>query len=341
MRGLVAITGATGHLGQALVRQLVDEGRPVRAIGAEPLDIAFPDLDDLPVERVQADVRDDRQVSRAIAGADVVLHLAARVSIASDDALLGPINVGGVANVLDACRTHGVRRLVHVSSVGALVPGGTCGEVEERAPLLDPAANAYGASKARGEQLVRHAIADGLDAVIVYPTGILGPGDPGRNHLNRMLLDLWRRRLPARVGGGFDWVDVRDVTAGIVAAERWAPAGGRYVLAGNWATVEELTTRAAAVGGVRPPRVALPMGVARFAAAVAEPVQRAARRPLRFTRSTLDTLTSDDPYDPVRARRELGYSPRPLQETLEDTFDWFVAHGLLPAPDRARGLVPA
>lgn len=270
------MVGASGHLGRELVRQLIRRGDHVRAV-------------------------DRAAGAEAIDGADVVFHLDGRVSMPDGGDPLAPVDSSSVDPLLRACDDGRARRLVHISSLAAILPG--------RTPTSD--------------ELVRRAALGGVDVVTVHPTAIIGPDDPGPGQLDRLLLDLWQRRQPAPVGGGFDWVDVRDVATGAVAAAGSAPPGGRYLLGGHWATVEEVVARAtritAELTGEEAPPLVVPDPPAATAAAAG----------------------GDDALDPAPARRDLGYAPRPLEETLRDTLRWFAGRDLAADPRRAAALVPA
>jgi len=169
----------------------------------------------------------------------------------------------------------------------------------------------------------------GLDAVIVNPTAILGPNDFGPSAMGRVLLDLYHRRLPALVGGGFDWVDVRDVVSGAMAAAAKAPRGERYLLSGEHRSVRDLAALVGDITGVRPPRLVSPMWLARVGAPFATTFARVAGRQPLFTSHSLHALRNHQLVSHDKATRELGYRPRPLVETLTAAYDWFRQAGAL------------
>lgn len=334
----VLVTGATGHVGATLTRLLLRQGHEVRAlVRGDTLA-----LERLPVERIAGDILDAEAVRRAAEGVEVVFHLAAFISIVpSDGPAMMRINVEGPRNVIAACRASGVRRLVHTSSIHALLDprDGTITD-ETRPPNLDPGAPAYDRSKAMGEALVREAVAGGLDAVIVNPTAILGPFQfHPQLHLT-MLLDLYHRRMPSLVDGGFNWVDVRDVAAGILAAERQGRAGERYLLGGRWLSVRDVALTVQKVTGSRPPMLTVPtwmalMGVP-FAAALASVT---GTKPL-FTKAAIRALGEHPHIALDKARAELGYDPRPFEATIADTYSFFEHVGLIARGATARPLPP-
>ena len=240
------------------------------------------------------------------------------------------VNVGGTQCVVAACRAAGVARLVHVSSIHALASQPRHEPVTEaRAFATGRDLPGYDASKVAAERVVHEAIDAGLDAVILNPTAILGPHDFRPSHLGEFLLDLYHHRLPGLVAGSFDWVDVRDVVAGILAAADRAPVGRRFLLAGHRATVVELARLVEQVTGRRAPRLVSPMWLARSVAPGAEWFAHlAGRRPL-FTPESLYALRNHLEISSERARQELGHAPRALEATVRDTFEWFRDAGML------------
>src|SRR5437868_245817 len=205
----IAVTGATGHVGGNLVRALVERGHQVRALVREE----HRTLEGVEVERVRGDVGDPESLERAFDGVERVFHLAARISIApGDEDEVQRVNVVGVRNVVAACLKVGVKRLLHMSSIHAMSAQPLGETIDESRPLASgPDLMTYDRSKAEGEREVIAGIERGLDAVRVNPTAILGPYDFRPSPMGEVLLDLYHRRLPALVEGGFDWVDVRDI----------------------------------------------------------------------------------------------------------------------------------
>lgn len=328
---LVAVTGPTGHVGANLVRSLLQQGRTVRAVVREGQAASLAGLD---IQRVTADVRDTSAVERALDGAEVVFHLAVAIAVGwGDPRQVHDVNIKGTRNVIAACRRGGVRRLVHYSSIHAFA-------AEPRAEVIDegrPAALRdddlpYDFSKATSEQAVLDAVNDGLDAIVINPTAILGPHDYAPSPMGQVLLDLYHRRLRALLHGGFNWVDVRDVIQATLKAEAIAAAGSRYLLAGQWLSLPDLAKLVQEVTGVEAPSWVAPMWMARLGAPLSEAWCRLRDRDPHFTSESLRVLRNHRHISHDKARRELGYEPRPLKETLSDTFAWFEAAGFLKAP---------
>jgi dihydroflavonol-4-reductase len=322
----VVVTGASGHLGANLVRVLLAEGHSVRALIREDRRA----MDGLDVEMTQGDVLDPSSLQHAFRGAEIVYHSAAAISLLlSDDKLMNAVNVEGVRNVVSACQACGVHRLVHFSSIHALEQKPYHQPVDEDRPLsISLQSMPYNRSKAAGEMIVREAVQAGLDAVILNPTGIIGPHDFKPSHFGDVLLALVQQRLPALIQAGFDWVDVRDVARAAVTAAVSAPAGARYLVSGHWVGLTEIAAQIEAKTDKRAPRLVVPLWLAKWGLPFAGLVRGKNNRPL-FTTVSLDALHDNPNVSSQRARQALNYIPRPFSETINDTIDWFAQVGWL------------
>ncbi len=326
---MIVVTGAAGHAGANLVRDLMTQGRPVRAL----VHLDQRALEGLDIEVTQGDICDLDSLLKAFKGAEVVYHLAARISISKDPwSLLEAVNVVGTRNVVEACLGCGVRRLVHFSSIHTMIDT-TDIPVDESNPLVESRRYPpYDLSKAMAEGEVYKGIEKGLDAVIISPTAIIGPHDYKPSHFGEALLRLANGRLPALVRGGFDWVDVRDVVQWAVHAERTAPTGAKYILAGHWLSLREVAKMAEEITGVKTPGSIFPMWLARVGAPFITAFDLLARRRPLYTSASLQALRGYRQISHQKATRELDYQPRPFRETLIDTLKWFEAAGKLARP---------
>jgi dihydroflavonol-4-reductase len=327
---MIVVTGAAGHAGANLVRALVARGRPVRAL----VHLDRQALEGLDIELVPGDICDLDSLRGAFKGAEVVYHLAARIAISNEPwSLLEAINVSGTRNVVEACLSCGVRRLVHFSSIHTLADRAGDVPVDESNPLVESRRySPYDRSKAAAEKEVRRGIERGLDAIIISPTAIIGPHDYKPSYFGEALLRLANGRLPALVSGGFDWVDVRDVVQGAMRAEEKAPVGAKYILSGHWLSLRQLAKMTEQITGVKAPGSVCPMWLAQISAPFITVFDLLARRRPLYTRISLQALRGYRQISRRKASRELDYHPRPFWETLVDTLKWFEAEGRLEHP---------
>ena len=318
---MIAVTGASGLLGGNLIRELLAKGERVRALIHQDTR-AIAGLD---VETISADLNDPSSLERAFAGVDVVYHLASLITINMDSwDEVYRVNVLGTSNVVDACLRSGVKRLVHSSSTHSRQPAPFDQVLDENRPLVtDPALPPYDRSKALGEIEIQKGMERGLDAIIIIPSGILGPYDFRPSLLGESLQLMQRGGVPVLTTGGYNWVDARDVAIGAICAANTAKAGNRYILSGHWRSIYEVATAAAKISGTRAPRLVIPLRMVELALPIMEPLATIRGSQPVYTRAMLSALKSNRHISHARASHDLGYSPRPFQETLTGTLTWF------------------
>ncbi|MFC1871720.1 NAD-dependent epimerase/dehydratase family protein [Chloroflexota bacterium] len=324
---LSAVTGASGHLGANLVRTLLSRGWKVRTL----VHCNTRALEGLPIERVTGDVLDEESLKQTFTGVDVVFHLAARISVVRwDRKQVEAINITGVQRVVNACISAGVKRLVHTSSFHAHKQEPLDKTLDESRPLIDSGSSPpYNRSKAEGERIVQTAVLDGLDAVIITPAGMIGPYDFQPSHFGATLLAMAQGKLPVIVDAGLDWVDTRDVADAMINACEHAKGGEKYILGGHWANLIDIAKQVSAISGTSPPKVVLPLWLAKPSAPLVSALDRIRRKRPLFTSISMKELDSNRNLSHVKAGKELGYKPRPLQDTITDTINWFKVNGLM------------
>ncbi|MGI6620148.1 MAG: SDR family oxidoreductase [Bacillota bacterium] len=326
---MIVVTGATGHIGNNLVRALVKRGHRVRCM-VLPGESLVP-LGGLDVEIVEGDVRDIESLYKAFDGAQLVFHLASIISLLpGNEKLLEEVNVKGARNVAEACLKTGVRRLVYTSTIHALVEP-PIGQVIDESMPVDPErmSMAYSKSKARATLGVLEVIGKGLDAAIVMPTGVIGPYDFRPSATGQMLLDYAAGKIPVRIDGGYDFVDVRDVAQGHILVAEKGRTGERYILSGEWISVDEILQEVSKATRAPFPRWKIPAAVASAAAYLVTSYCMLTGAKLLINRDTVSTLRGNSLISSEKARRELGYTSRPIRETIRDTLEWFRGRGLL------------
>lgn len=326
----IFVTGGTGHVGANLVRALLERGEAVRALVRRRGDAA---LAGLHLEEVEGDLSDTAALTHAMRGCDRAYHLAANVSLRPGDRpQIFEVNVLGTKRVLDAAEAAGVRRVVFCSSLGAVgrpAKGGLSDETFSVNPFdahLD-----YDLSKALAELEVHRAVARGLDAVIVNPSGVIGPHDYKPSPMGQSVIDFARRRMPAWVPGAFEFVAVRDVVEGHLLAMERGRTGHRYILSGEHLTLDAFLGELERITGQRRPRLRIPPRVMLPIAHVSSAVMATffPRVPPRFTPGTIKLLNGGQRADTTKARQGLGWRPTPVFAALREQYDFFRARGLI------------
>ena len=317
------VTGATGHIGNVLVRKLLERGEKVRALILPGENRQA--LDGMNVEEIEGDILDLDGLRQAMDGAQRVYHLAGVISIMpGKNNNVRRVNVQGTRNVIRAAREANVDRLVYTSSIHALFRAPHGITIDEQIPF-DPehAISAYDQSKAEASLLVQDAACLGLDAVIACPTGVIGPYDYRGSEMGNLILDAMSARTQFVINGAYDFVDVRDVADGLILAGEKGRAGESYILSGERLSLGGLLDLMQRVTGLRYLRLHVPMNLARFAAIFGPLYYRLAKAKPRLTPYAIATVTSNSVISNAKARHELGYAPRSMIETIRDTVQWF------------------
>lgn len=321
------VTGASGHIGNTLVRMLLAQGHEVRAVVRSPHCAA---LEGLNATFCYGDVTDHDFVFSVIPAGSIVLHSAGMITITKrDKQAVFDTNVNGTRHVVDACIANHAAKLVYVSSTDALAPSRDGGITDESAPV-DPALHKgnYARSKAMATRYVLEKAAEGLDACVVYPSAVIGPGDYKVSNVGQVILDFMQNRVIARINGTYNFVDVRDVAAGILAAAEKGRRGEGYILTGEELTVDELFAVLCKKNPARSMPVKLPLWFVMLFADLGVLYYHVRGKKPVFSRYALKTLNSGQRFCCKKAERELGYTHRPAAESVSDTADWFMEHSV-------------
>jgi dihydroflavonol-4-reductase len=320
----ILVTGATSFLGYHVAKRLNDLGMRPRAIERPEgrLDV----LERLDVERCAGHLDDPAAVRNACRGVDTVLHLAFKVSVGGGAPALEEmqrINVEGTRLLLQEAAAGGVRRAVVVGSSLAIGVNRQPVPLDESASWSEHALDLAYAKLRRQVELDAIARATPQFAVLtVCPAFTFGPDDPSGAPANKLLQALMKGKVPAKVAVGFGCLDVRDFAQGMVLAGERGRSGQRYLLSGENVTFDQLAEQVAAITGVRGPRFTAPAFLVRGLVGTLELLSRVRGKPPAITRDVLQILGRYAWYDTTKARTELGWTPRPLGETLTDTIKW-------------------
>ncbi|MFZ5858740.1 MAG: NAD-dependent epimerase/dehydratase family protein [Chloroflexota bacterium] len=316
------VTGATGHIGNVLVRKLLGRGEKVRAL--IPAGESREPLEGLDVEAVEGNVLDLDSVFKSMRGVRGVFHLAGVISIMpGPNPFVRRVNVEGTKNVLNAAGEAGVEKVVYTSSIHA-IKRVEAGVIDENIPYdMDNPYGAYDRSKAEATLEVLNAAHAGLEAVVACPTGVIGPHDYRGSMMGAVIHDAAAGKPSLYVDGAYDFVDVRDVVNGLITAAEKGKRGESYILSGNKISVRYLLETIREITGRGFFQMKIPFDLAKFAAMFTPMYYKLAHATPRFTPYSLEVLQSNSNISHAKATRELGYKPRTVYETISDTVKWF------------------
>lgn len=321
------VTGATGFIGSAVVRRLIESNREVRCY-VEP-GAPRTNLEGLDVEIVEGDINDRDAVGRALGGVDRLFHLAGIYKLwLPDIRRIYEVNVEGTKTVMFAAMKAGVERVVHTSSIAA-VGHPASGDLSDESCAFDlwKEANDYILSKWLSERDALRFAREGLPVVVVNPAFPFGEGDIGPTPTGQIVVDVLAGRAPGFVDGGINVVDVDDVAAGHVLAEQKGRVGERYILGNHNVTYEDFYRLITDVAGLPPIRRKLNTRMLWGLGWASERVARVTGKAPLITYRAARYATRKVWFDCRKAHEELGMPQTPLQETMEKAVRWFRAHG--------------
>jgi dihydroflavonol-4-reductase len=327
MRALV--TGATGFVGAAVARALINAHWQVRALARSGSDRS--NLTHLPVEVCEGDLNQPASLEPALKGCEALFHVAADYRLGvRDPGQLYRTNVEGTRAILTAARAAGVARIVYTSSVATVgIPKDGTPGTEETPVALENMIGHYKRSKFLAEQAVREAAREGAPVVIVSPSTPVGPGDVKPTPTGQLVLDAAAGRMPAYVDTGLNIVHVDDVAAGHLLAYEHGRCGERYILGGQDLTLRQILTQISALVGRKPPRIRLPYAAVLPMAYVAEGLAKITGSSGRLTLESVRMSRKHMFFSSDKALRELGYTWRAPMLAFEDAIRWFRDSGRL------------
>ncbi|MFH1857628.1 MAG: SDR family oxidoreductase [Candidatus Omnitrophota bacterium] len=322
------VTGASGFIGYHVAKQLVDAGARIRVLVRPTSNTKF--LDSLPVEKCVGDILDIPSIEKSLNGVEILFHVAGFVGFKeSDGAMLRRVNVQGVKNVLGAAQQSKVKRVVLTSSIAAIGASPT-GELRDETHVWNDAVlhTAYSRSKRDGEMEAMKFYREGLPLVVVNPAFVFGASDYGPSAAGIFLLKCLRGKIWASVPMGFNAVDVQDVARGHLLAAIKGRLGERYILANQNLTLIEFLRLLEKCGGAKAPRFHIPYPAVYGAACLFDAIGWLLRKDFILSRLHARRMKYDAWYSHKKASRELGWVPRPVEESFTETVRWFKEHHL-------------
>lgn len=326
MKTIYVVTGAYGHLGNTIIQKLVRCGKYVRGLVLENENkIIFNNPN---VEIIKGDIYDKASLEALFYINEptqfYVIHTAGIVSITSKFIkTVYDVNVIGTKNIIQICLKYKVKKFIYVSSVHA-IPELPKKQLITEVDTFDAnmVVGLYAKTKAKATNIVLNSVAKGLNAVVVHPSGIIGPNDYGNAHLTQLIMDYLDGRLTSCINGGYDFVDVRDVANGCILAIEQGKVGECYILSNQYYTIIQLLSMLHKISGHKPIKTVLPLWIAKTTAPFSEVYYKILKQSPLYTKYSLYTLESNSNFSHVKASVELGYTTRNLYETLQDTINW-------------------
>jgi dihydroflavonol-4-reductase len=317
------VTGATGHVGNVLVRKLLERGEKVRALilpGESRESISG-----LNIEAFDGDVLHPDSILESMHSVKGIFHLAGVISIMpGPNPFVRKVNVEGTKNILRAAMEKGIKKLVYTSSIHA-IQRVESGMIDESIPYdMNNPYGAYDRSKAEATLEVLNAAHSGLDAVVTCPTGVIGPYDFRGSMMGAVIHDAATAKPTLYVDGAYDFVDVRDVAEGLISAAENGKRGESYILSGQKISVRYLLETVREITGRNFFQMKIPFDFAKFAALFTPMYYKLANATPRFTPYSLEVLQSNANISHAKATRELNYKPRPLYDSIHDAVKWFL-----------------
>ncbi|MDF2985968.1 MAG: putative nucleoside-diphosphate-sugar epimerase [Eubacterium sp.] len=321
------LTGAAGYLGSNISRALIRENKKVRTLVLK----GDPAIKYVPEEAeiVIGDLLDKKSLKEFFTvpkeSEIIVIHCASMVTVSPEpNEKEYNINVNGTKNIIDECIKHNVKKLVYISSTSAipeLEKGRKISEVTSFNP--DSVIGYYGKTKAEATQAVMDAVNKrGLDASIVFPSGICGPNDYANGYFTNFIIDCVNGKMPAGVAGSFNAVDVRDLAEGVIACAHNGHKGEGYIMGNCIVGMSEMFQIISKYAGCSEVKTILPIPVAKFLAAIMSVISKINKKPALLTSFAIYNLDRNNEFDFSKAKRELGYKVRPFEETIRDSIAW-------------------
>ncbi len=324
----VALTGAAGHLGAALLQECTKRNIPVKAL-IRGEDTRCCNI--LPVQIIKGDLHQQDVLRSLMQDCDTVIHCAALISVNGDPkGLVHKTNVEGTKLAINAARQAGIKRFIHISSIHAFQQQPSLQVLDEQREYVTERAFAYDRSKMASQKMALAANSNSMEVLVINPTSIIGPYDFKPSLMGKVIIDLYKGRLPFIFNGGFDFCDVRDVAHAVVNAISMGEAGQAYLLAGKWHSLKELAGYLSVASTKKINPVALPFVAARLGLPVVKLLGAVQKKEPLYTNEALEALFSGNRFiSSDKAKASLAYSIRPFQETVQDTFHWFNNNGYL------------
>ncbi len=330
----VAITGATGHLGGLIVRELHERQHTIKALVRSPDDgrgrsLLLP-LTNISIEFVNGDLSDESALTHLMRGCDALIHCAAIISIDGD--MKGQVhntNVEGTRRVMEAAKAAGIKRVVHISSIHAYQQKPIHEMLDESREKASHEAFAYDRSKKEGQEIAL-SYSKEMDVLVMNPTSVIAPFDFKPSKLGQAIINMHSGKLPFVFKGGFDFCDGRDIANAVVNGLTMGRSGEAYILSGGWCTLKEFANTLGTVSDKKINPMSLHPVFGWIGLPFIKLMSLITKQEPLYTNEAIVAVTDGNRcISNAKAKAELNYTTRPLAETLGDTYRWFSENGYL------------
>ncbi|MNU94802.1 3 beta-hydroxysteroid dehydrogenase/Delta 5--_4-isomerase [compost metagenome] len=316
----VAITGGNGHIGNAIIEELLHRNYTIKALVHSKSNF----LESRNIETVKGSLHDEDSLKQLMNDCDYLIHCAAIISITGDqNQQVQKINIQGLENVLKMAAKSNLKRVVHLSSVHAYDHLPMDQPLNETRNFVSDQAYAYDKSKRDGQLIARKYFEQGLPVIVVNPTCVFGPPNFARCKQNNAFVSMSKRRVPFVFKGGYDWVDVRDIANSICNALTQGEPGESYILGGKYYTLKDLSRIVAKVSNKRIPCFEIPIGLVKSFLPLIGTYYKVRKQDPSVTKESIEILEfGNKRIESEKARIHLGHHSRPIEETMKDLLTW-------------------
>ncbi len=316
----VAITGGNGHIGNAIIEELLSRNYTIKALVHSKSNF----LESRNIETVKGSLHDEDSLNQLMDGCDYLIHCAAIISINGDkNQQVQKINIQGLENVLKVAAKSNLKRVVHLSSVHAYDHLPMDQPLNEKRNFVSDQAYAYDKSKRDGQLIARKYFEQGLPVIVVNPTCVFGPPNYARCKQNNAFVSMEKRRIPFVFKGGYDWVDIRDIANSVCNALTQGEPGESYILGGKYYTLKDLSRIVAKVSEKRIPCFEIPIGLVKSFLPLISTYYKVRKQDPSVTKESIEILEFGNKHiDSEKARIHLGHHSRPVEETMKDLLTW-------------------
>lgn len=316
----VAITGGNGHIGNAIIEELLLRNYTVKALVHSKSNF----LESKNIETVKGSLHDETALIELMKDCDYLIHCAAIISINGDkNQLVRKTNIEGLENVLKVAKKSNLNRIIHLSSVHAYDHHPANEPMNETRNFVSDSAYSYDKSKRDGQLIARKYFEEGLPIIVVNPTSVFGPPNYAQCKQNNAFISMSKRRIPFVFKGGYNWVDVRDIANSICNALTQGQLGESYILGGSYYTLKDLSRIVAKVSNKRIPCFEVPIGLVKSFLPLIGAYYKIRKQDPSLTKESIEILEFGNKHiQSEKAKKDLGHNPRPVDETMKDLLSW-------------------